>query len=602
MGYALVNTENYNERYLITTADERTWKFDRNVIFLGEWCRRHERKHIWQHMNATVALPYGLGIAKKDADHDEARRIEERLFPILCETLNRHHDVQYGERFWRMVLGHWFRLYVNVMLNRVRTLQQCLQAHAISGTTVHLNDQYSLATADSYSAIWACNDARWNNALFGHILALLPISSCRVNFIALDDSTCFHFKALTSASTLGKSTLRWGHEQLQKIANYFVKEDDSFIINSYLPRIEEIKLKLALRQSPKSWISPKFEVLNRSNRELRNGLANKIMYKSSNNLETILNSMVFQMLPICYLEGFADLRSIASKQVWPKKPKFIFTSNNFDTDEVFKLWAADKVESGTKYFVGQHGNCYGTSRYMNPAIEEITADKFLSWGWTDGLPQHTPTFILKMAGEKALRYSSRGRLLLIQDMTPQQIDTWDASAEHAIYLSEQINFTSKLSADPFSRLTVRLHSSHVYNNPLEKERWYKINPIINIDTGSTPIRDLIAQSRLVVHSYDSTGILETLSQNIPTLAFWGNGFSHLRESAKPHYQLLVDAGIVHLTSESCATKVNEVWKGVDTWWSQDNIQDARIQFCKRYAKLSKNPIWDLKKLLTTNDQ
>jgi hypothetical protein len=24
-------------RYLITNADERTWKFDRPVIFLGEW-------------------------------------------------------------------------------------------------------------------------------------------------------------------------------------------------------------------------------------------------------------------------------------------------------------------------------------------------------------------------------------------------------------------------------------------------------------------------------------------------------------------------------------------------------------------------------------
>ena len=156
------------------------------------------------------------------------------------------------------------------------------------------------------------------------------MSSIRVNFIALDDSTNFHFKALTSASILSKSILRWGHEQVQKMANYLVKEEDAFIINSYLPKVEEIKLKLALSQSPKSWISPKLEVLNRASCELRNGLTDQIMYRSSNNLETILTSMLFQLLPICYLEGFTELRIIASKHAWPKKQKFIFTSNNIN--------------------------------------------------------------------------------------------------------------------------------------------------------------------------------------------------------------------------------------------------------------------------------
>jgi putative transferase (TIGR04331 family) len=100
-----------------------------------------------------------------------------------------------------------------------------------------------------------------------------------------------------------------------------------------------------------------------------------------------------------------------------------------------------------------------------------------------------------------------------------------------------------------------------------------------------------------VHSYDSTGILETLSQNIPTLAFWQNGFEHLRESAKPYYQLLVDVGIIHLTPESIAQKVNAVWDDIDAWWMQDNLQDARKKFCNQYARPSRNPVNQLIKLL-----
>ena len=101
----------------------------------------------------------------------------------------------------------------------------------------------------------------------------------------------------------------------------------------------------------------------------------------------------------------------------------------------------------------------------------------------------------------------------------------------------------------------------------------------------------------MVHSYDSTGVLETLSQNIPTLAFWQNGFDHLRENSKPYYQLLVDAGIVHLTSESVAQKVNEVWDNIEGWWGQDKVQEARRQFCNRYARVSQNPVRELKQIL-----
>ena len=78
-------------------------------------------------------------------------------------------------------------------------------------------------------------------------------------------------------------------------------------------------------------------------------------------------------------------------------------------------------------------------------------------------------------------------------------------------------------------------------------------------------------------------------------------FDHLRESAIPYYQLLVDAGIVHLTPESAAHKVNEVWSDIQGWWSQSEVQEARIVFCERYAKSSDNHVQDLKKILTAND-
>ena len=585
-------------RFLITTADERTWKFDRPVLFLGEWCRLYDRRHIWQDMDAIVAAPYGLGQTKKDSDHTEARMMEDKLFLVLCEVLNQYHGLQHGKRFWRIILGHWLHRYVDVMLNRVKTLQQCLNVHQISGTTAYSYDHYSLATTDSNSAILAFNDDRWNNVLTLRILNLLGLDGCPVEVIACSAVEGFNYNDIVTIPPFKKKILKRGLNLLGKLASCLVRDNDAFIINSYLPKNEEVKLQLAFGQCPQLWVSKKLGMSENPDRVLRENLAQRIGSKSSNSLYDILTVMVFELLPVCFLEGLIHLKKLVENQSWPKNPKLIFTSNNFDTDEVFKMWAATKVESGIKYIIGQHGNNYGVTRHhLNPSNEEITSDKFLTWGWSNGMPQHTPAFIFKTVNAKAQLYNQKGGVLLIELHLSDRVTTWDGTAEHIDYFKAQGSFIRKLASKPKQNLTIRLHSASKNTKWSDQARWKAFDPELKVETGLVAICDLIANSRLVVHSYDSTGILETLSQNIPTLAFWQNGFDHLRESAKPYYQILVDAEIVHLTPESVAQKVNVVWDDVDGWWAQNKVQVARKKFCDRYAKVTNNPLTELKKIM-----
>lgn len=95
-------------------------------------------------------------------------------------------------------------------------------------------------------------------------------------------------------------------------------------------------------------------------------------------------------------------------------------------------------------------------------------------------------------------------------------------------------------------------------------------------------------------------MLETLEANRPTIAFWQEGLDHLVEEAIPYYELLINAGIVHLTPESAALKVNQVWDDVENWWKSREVQNARENFCHQYARTSKRPIRDLKKILLEN--
>ena len=587
-------------RYLITTSDERTWKFDRPVIFLGEWCRLYNRKHIWRDMDAIVAEPYGLGQSAKDADQAEARALEEKLFPILCDALNQHHGTDHNERFWRIIFGHWLRRYIIVILNRVKTLEQCLQRYHLMGTTAYFDEHYSLATLDSYAAVLAVNDCRWNNALYVRILNLLGVTTCPVEVISGDESEGFRLPATATEAPLKKQLWLYGYRQIGRLIGLLARKNDAFIINSYLPKKEEIKLQLALRQVPQLWTSPELKTTRRVNLAIRQSLFNKIESKSNDTLLGITCSLVFELLPLCFLEGYSMMREQVDKLPWPKNPKFIFTSNNFDTDEIFKYWTAKKVEAGSLYIIGQHGNCYGTFLESNDTIEECIADRFLTWGWTEGLAQHTPAIMLNRNISRAVHYDPKGALLLVEDCIRNRGTYWDTTAEFATYFAEQQRFVKELHNLPRNSLIIRLFRPYRYLNWFEDARWFDFDDNLKLDTGDLAMRMLVAKSRLVVQSYDSTGLLESLSQNIPTLAFWQNRFDHLRDSAKPYYELLVDAGIVHLTPESVASKVNEVWNNVEGWWAQSDVQDARKKFCNRYARNDQNPVNKLKKILSTN--
>ena len=592
------------KRQLITTADELTWKFNQPVIFLGEWCRLYSRKHIWQKMDSIVAKPYGLGASKKDTDYFNVKMLEEKLFPELCILLNGYHGTQHNERFWSIIIGHWFRATLLMLLNRVNTLEQCFLTEEISETTLYHSEYCSLASPDWRSAIISFNNDQWNNVLNGRIINLLDNINISLNYYEDENSSFvyqgFKYKASINDQSFKRKILKWAQIIYSKIATKFVKNTDALIINSYLPIKEEIKLELSLGQWPQMWnvFTPKIDL--KPDQILRKNLTKKFEHKSENYIENIIRTLLFELLPVYYLEAQQDLKKIVNELPWPKSPKFIFTSNNFYTDEVFKLWTAIKVELGTKYYVGQHGNNYFSRKHQFPRIEEKTSDKFLTWGWTNGLAKYIPAFIFKTAGRKPFSYNINGRLLLIETVQSRRLVTWDATSEHDKYFEDQKKFVSELANEPKHKLTIRLSTHYQELKYNDDSRWYEFDQSLKIDNGNIAIRHLIADSRLVVHSYDSTGILETLSQNIPTLAFWQNNFDHLREEVIPEYQMLVDAGIVHLSAKSVADKVNEIWSDVDKWWSERNVQDARKNFCDIYAKNCENPTKTLSSFFSKN--
>lgn len=593
----------HTKRFLVTTADERSWKFDCPVLFLGEWCQLYERKHIWNGMDAVVAEPYGLEAGQKKRDLAYVEALSDQLLSELTASLNAYHHTQHNSRYWKIVLGRWLLRFVAVTFNRYHTLEQALNNYDVSGTTAFESAGYSLATDDSTNFIRAYNNDIWNHVIYSRILNYWGQVRIECDLEALRGVSGFKplpgVRGFTPQKAKGTVLKRLALYVVNKILPKFSRERDAFIISSYLPRTEEIKLQLSLLQCPQFWRSPPLNVAVHDAEKRRQF---KLNMEGYHGFERFIRLSLPEIIPICYLEGYGQLVQQVESLPWPKRPQFIYTANNFDMDEIFKLWTGSRVEEGIPYIAGQHGNHAGTHVYWGKqyVTEQAASSKFLTWGWTNDDANNIPAFVFTIAGKKFKRCNSKGGLLLIEFDNQDRQGPQDDYFEFGIFQEEQFRFVERLPEAIRHQLVIRLHPSSRNSCWSGKQRWKDISPNTHIEPYGTPLQNLIDQSRLVVHSYDSTGILETLALNIPTICFWHGGLNHLLPSAKPYFELLRSAGILADTPEQAAKFITCHWGNIGEWWESSKVQDARETFCNQYARVEKNPIRTLKRLLTTH--
>jgi putative transferase (TIGR04331 family) len=582
--------------HLVTTALEESWKSDKPVLFLGKWCRRWERCSVWSGMDAKVAPAYGLNPHEKRANVARVEALAAQLLDELVPVLNRYHSQAHGLRYWQIVLGHWLQRYVSVAYFRYFSVLRALENFPLAGTTTLRPINYSLVTNDSLAFIWATNDDLWNHVFFSRVIQSINIQDWEQEIVPYEGPHMFTVEE--GGSPQGSMLRSVAEFVFESVLPLFVKWDDAFILNSYLPPKQEALLQFALGQIPQRWHTPKLPALPapRQTKERLPGWNQSCCQ----GFDFFVRDLLPEVIPVCFLEGYKAIATSADTQNWPDQPKFIFTSNNFDTDEVFKVWAAGKAEAGTPYLTGQHGNNYGTHFFYGDHTwpERAAADGFLTWGWSDWRANTVPAFNFKTDPRKATECDSQGGLLLIETSATHKIMPWDVDAEHLEYIKQQFRFTDALPKGIKSTMVVRLHAATARFRHDEPAQWAARFPDLLLDNGATPLRKLVSRSRLVVHSYDSTGILEMLAMNLPCICFWPDGLNHLDDSALPYYQLLLESGVLQNSPEAAASKIESVWMDVNSWWGSAEVQKARLRFCDRYSIAEERPVATLRDLLT----
>jgi len=156
--------------FLITTADQRFWKNDENILFLGEWCKIYDQKHIWSKLNYKV-LPYHWDDREKlYQDYLYLDTVNEKYLVLLTEKLNTLHSVNYSSRYWRIVIGRWLLYFIEILFDRYLSIKNATDSGLVSDTWIYPQniDRWIPNDYATFNS-WLFSD-EYNNYLYGRII------------------------------------------------------------------------------------------------------------------------------------------------------------------------------------------------------------------------------------------------------------------------------------------------------------------------------------------------------------------------------------------------------------------------------------------------
>ena len=281
-------------------------------------------------------------------------------------------------------------------------------------------------------------------------------------------------------------------------------------------------------------------------------------------------------------------RSLAA---FPRRSKVILSGVEIYLNEGFKFWAADQADRSAELLGAQHGGGYGSSliTWLEDHEKKIF-DRFFSWGWSEKInPNIVPLSSPKLSREiKKIKINPEGKILWVEiSLAPRYFYVMYSGClgpQVLEYIKDQERFAEAVSAEVLGLLILRLYPRD--SGWDIKKRWADNFPSLNIYQGSKSLASQLNECRLCVQTYNSTTLLETLAANFPTIIFLNPNHWELRKSVQPFFSELRRVGLLHDTPESAARMVNEIYEDPMSWWMSDIVQEAKNEFCFRFARTS----------------
>ena len=467
----------------------------------------------------------------------------------LFADFNSFNNTNYSLRYWQIIALNWLTRIVRTIYGRIHLIEEIKKNIPNCAFHIEKTECKDLFCNLSSDIFQQCETEKWNNEIYR---------------VTLDELGHLYFSHSVQDESLQSNTHQLEQSQVnlkekfKKLMNKLNLFNTSYIVSSYLPKHKELLLNLTNFQFPTFIPSKKTYFLNHPVDQTRRAEIIGSSLCGDTTFEKVFKRLIPNLIPTIFLENFEVNKNLINQKIYPKKPRFIFTSNAYDCDDQFKIYAAEKVEKGTKYYVGQHGNFFNTVLMeASLKVPELTySDKYLTWGNVSQSTKTVTAFPFTLLGRKP-KLDENSELFneVVIIMAPRKLNryTWDVYREYNYYLQSLKRFHD-LSLSCKTKIIIRPHNA-IYSN---KDIWAWIEKnLFNFHLENRKSKGILdyKDNSLLIFTYDSTGIVESLSLNKPCLAFWNPKFHQVYKHLDHIYSDLYENRIFFASPELAAKHV-----------------------------------------------
>ena len=559
---------NKNSLLLITTALEKTWKSEQPVIFLGEWCRLYNRKHIWNKMNYKTIPWHWSDRAKLAKDCDYLDNLYETLLIKLTFKLNEVHKVNYDVRYWRIIIGTWLLTYIPVLWDRWESIR-ILGSLKNDMKTVVPNRTFNNFVPDNYnqSITIMTEDDKWNYFIYSKILKFqnhknIKLIKCHIPFI---DS----FK---SAQNFSDSFVYNLAIRVDKIIGKILRKTNSnFVLyKSYFPYKFLLKVFFKFRQFPRLYSEFEKQIIfDKNSNFIRPQFKEE---HSKSNFENFLYSQIFNDMPKAYLEGYKKISKYCESLT---SAKIIFTANAHFANEVFKNWAAKQVNAGAKLIISSHGGALSEEKSLLLYHEEKICDIKTVY-YRESNPKYVKLTPNKLVRKINVKRDSE-QITLVGLELPRYSYRAQTGPNSSLIIEEfnqKVSFINSLNKKNRDFLKIRPYSNRGW---FTKERYSDLYGEKIISKNKSLFQDF-SMSKLIVCSYPQTTFLEAMHSGIPTVLLYKKEYWELNKIFNELVAELEKVNIIFSDSKKAAKFVNNISGNPKIWWNTPEIIKAKKMF------------------------
>lgn len=574
--------------FLATTALSEFWDSTDHLLFLGPWCTLHNQREKWAHLDyAMLPNPWD----DQGRFHQAGlycRQVYEHLLEELASYLNRVHMVNFGLRYWRILVGPWPLSYVDAFYDRYVCLTEALGSFPQLHTWLLREEDYR--TPNDFGEFQALNHQSdlYNLQLYSQIS-----ESLGYNFPKKDAGFT---GSGNGTQPEGKRNIISGIKRSLRniIIDYLLiqhsKNGVYFLLSNIYPKLM-VKLRLTPgfqarflnHDFPQDW---RFQA--DASTDHRKELVH--LTSSSDRFVKVLLDSLPKNLPSIYLEGFQASRQYLGQHFEGKRfPRILMTLAGLWSAEFGRFLAAEMTEREGKIINIQVGAGYGMARRLGiEKHDRDVSDRFYCWGWAD--QENDPKLInlpapkLSAGERRAGTSQKRQTILVVGTANPRYLYRFQ-SYPVGLYWEQYLRGPAIF----FQELDHRLQQKTLYRGYATEYGWYITQrlteqvPRLEIDDHRHSFGYWLNQSRLVVMDYPGTTFLEAMAAGVPLIMFFNPLAWQMREEALPYFESLRQASILHDTPQSAALQVEKIYDNVDGWWLSDPVQAARQKFVDHFA-------------------